>query len=131
MKCRCTIAIIAEFLMCVLLVAPVCPAQQETVLSKDNQGLVSDILRKAHDEVKKHYYDPKLHGLDLDARYTQYSERIGKAHDLGDGYRVVAAYLAGLKDSHTFFAPPSRARVNGGRSSQPCGSAWITSGTGT
>src|ERR1035437_565143 len=109
MKCRCTIAIIAEFLMCVLLVAPVCPAQQETVLSKDNQGLVSDILRKADDEVKKHYYDPKLHGLDLDARYTQYSERIGKAHDLGDGYRVVAAYLAGLKDSHTYFVPPSRA----------------------
>jgi hypothetical protein len=60
---------------------------------------VSGMLRDAHDEVKKNYYDPKLHGVDWDARYQQYSAKLDKAHNLGEGFRVVAAFLSGLKDS--------------------------------
>lgn len=32
------------------------------------------ILRDARDSVKKYYYDPKYHGLDLEALYQQYDE---------------------------------------------------------
>jgi carboxyl-terminal processing protease len=66
------------------------------------------MMRDAHDEVKKHYYDPKLQGLDWDARLKTYSDRVSTAQDLGQGFRDVAAYLSGLKDSHTFFIPPTR-----------------------
>jgi hypothetical protein len=41
----------------------------------------------------------------LDARYREYSERIGNAHSMNEGFQVVAAFLAGLKDSHTYFSP--------------------------
>ncbi len=64
------------------------------------------MLRDARDAVKKHYYDPKFHGVDLDARYQQFDERIKNAPDINNGMRMVAAFIAGLKDSHTFFEPP-------------------------
>jgi C-terminal processing protease CtpA/Prc len=66
------------------------------------------MLRDARDAVKKNYYDPKYHGLDLDARYQQFDERIKAAPSLNEGLRMVAAFLSGLKDSHTFFEPPMR-----------------------
>lgn len=66
------------------------------------------ILRDAYDNVKKHYYDPKFHGLDLDARFHQYDEKIAAASSIGQSFGVIAAFLDGLNDSHTFFNPPSR-----------------------
>ncbi len=66
------------------------------------------MLHDAHDAVKKYYYDPKYHGVDIDARYKEYDERIKAAPSLNDGMRLVAAFLSGLKDSHTFFEPPMR-----------------------
>jgi C-terminal processing protease CtpA/Prc len=66
------------------------------------------MLHDAHDAVKKYYYDPKYHGVDIDARYKEYDDRIKAAASLNDGMRLVAAFLSGLKDSHTFFEPPMR-----------------------
>lgn len=83
-------------------------AQQAQTLSKDDQYRISEILHDAHDEVKKHYYDPKLRGLDWDARYEKYAAMVSQARNLGEGFRVVAAFLSGLNDSHVYFIPPSR-----------------------
>jgi carboxyl-terminal processing protease len=77
-------------------------------LSGNARAQVSNILRDAHDEVKKHYYDPKFQGLDWDARYREYSAQLANIQTMGDGFRIVAAFLEGLKDSHTFFEPPQR-----------------------
>lgn len=66
------------------------------------------MLQNIHDALKKNYYDPTYHGLDIDARYKEYKERVKKSETLGDAFRTVAAYLAGLNDSHTFFNPPRR-----------------------
>lgn len=66
------------------------------------------MLRDARDAVKKYYYDPKYHNIDLEARYQQYDQRIKAASGLNEGMRMVAAFLSGLKDSHTFFEPPMR-----------------------
>jgi C-terminal processing protease CtpA/Prc len=88
---------------------PFCGGQQtQRVLSKDDQWKISEILRDARDEVKKHYYDPKLHGVDWDARFEKYSGLVRQAGDLGGGFRIVAAYLEELHDSHTYFVPPER-----------------------
>jgi C-terminal processing protease CtpA/Prc len=113
MKNRREIPAIAGLLMCVLFACPMAmaqqpPAQQQTVLTKDEQYQISGILRDAYNDVKKYYYDPKMHGLDWDARYKQYTAKIGTTRNLGEGFRLVAAFLGGLKDSHVFFMPPER-----------------------
>ncbi len=97
---------ICAVILCALLAPQFCRAQQAPAMSKDQQEMIAAILREAHDEVKKHYYDATLHGLDWDALYKQYTDNIAKARNLGEGYRVVAAFLEGLKDSHTYFMPP-------------------------
>ncbi|GAC1624309.1 MAG: hypothetical protein NVS9B13_18750 [Candidatus Acidiferrum sp.] len=73
-----------------------------------NEDRVKKMLRDAYEDVKKHYYDPKLHGLDWDARYHEYEERIKKSGSLGQGLSQVAGFLDALDDSHTFFRPPAR-----------------------
>ncbi|MGH9709749.1 MAG: hypothetical protein ACRD37_04305, partial [Candidatus Acidiferrales bacterium] len=49
----------------------------------------------------------KFHGVDMDARYQKYETALKGAPTPGEAFRVVAAYLAGLHDSHTYFVPPS------------------------
>ena len=66
------------------------------------------ILRDGRDSVKKYYYDPAYHGLDLEALYQQYDERIKNASSFNECLRMVAAFLGSLKDSHTFMIPPDR-----------------------
>jgi C-terminal processing protease CtpA/Prc len=82
---------------------------QKPVLGDIERQQVSGMLQNAYNEVKKHYYDPNLQGLDWDARYKQYAALVGKANSLGDGFAVVSGFLSGLHDSHTFFTPPRRA----------------------
>jgi carboxyl-terminal processing protease len=73
-----------------------------------NLGRAREILRDAHDAVKSHYYDPKFHGLDWEARFREYGEKIKSAPTLSQAFGVVAAFLDGLNDSHTSFRPPAR-----------------------
>lgn len=81
-------------------------AQQR--MNSNDMDEARQMLRDARDAVKKNYYDPKYHGVDLDARYKEYDDRIKAAPDLNNGMRMVAAFLSGLKDSHTFFEAPQR-----------------------
>jgi carboxyl-terminal processing protease len=94
--------------VCAQFAALSCHAQEPPKLSGDARSQVANILRDAHDEVRKNYYDPKFQGLDWDARYREYSAQLASIQTVGDGFRIVAAYLGELKDSHTFFVPPSR-----------------------
>lgn len=66
------------------------------------------MLRDAHDELKKHYYDTKYHGLDPEARYREYDGAISRATSIAQAFSIIASFLDGLNDSHTFFRPPSR-----------------------
>lgn len=81
---------------------------QQAGMSKDDQALIAAMLRMAHDDVKKYYYDPKIRGLDWDGLYQKYDARIPKVLNVGEGMRVVSAFLGELKDSHTFLMPPLR-----------------------
>ena len=86
------------------------------------------ILRDAYENVKKHYYDPKFHGLDIDARYHEFDTKVRNASSLSQAFGIVADFLDGLNDSHTFFRPPSRPyRVDYGYRMQIFGeNAFIT-----
>jgi C-terminal processing protease CtpA/Prc len=71
-----------------------------------NRGLA--MLQLMKDYLKEFYYDPKYHGMDLDARFKLSEEKMREAANLGQVLGIVAQTLAELNDSHTFFVPPPR-----------------------
>jgi len=98
-------------------------AAQQT-MDSFNVARAHGILRDAYDAVKNHYYDPQFHGLDWDARFHQYEVKLNSATTLSQAFGVVAGFLEGLHDSHTYFAPPARPyRVDYGYRMQIFGSA--------
>jgi len=82
--------------------------QQLQKLDSINLARAHEMLRQGYEEVKKNYYDPKYHGVDLDALYHQYDARLNTSQTINESFRVIAAFLGSLQDSHTFFMPPAR-----------------------
>jgi hypothetical protein len=80
--------------------------QPETKISKPEREEVRATLDTISNDIKKHYYDPKLHGAYWDANIRTYREKIDNAASLNHGLSEVAAALDVLNDSHTFFLPP-------------------------
>jgi carboxyl-terminal processing protease len=72
------------------------------------RGRVKDMLHAIADDVRKDYYDPKLHGFDFDGRVREAEAKISEADSLGRAFRYLAWALDGLNDSHTYFVPPAR-----------------------
>jgi C-terminal processing protease CtpA/Prc len=106
--------VVSTVLVLVVIAADVGVRAQQTAqqrIKPDQRDLVDGMLKNIHEALKKNYYDSSFHGLDVDARYKEYSERIKKTETLGDAFRVVAAYLSGLNDSHTYFVPPRRSYI--------------------
>ncbi len=66
------------------------------------------MLQSVYDEVKDHYYDPTYHDVDLKASYQKYDKIMDSAQSVNATFRVIAAFLQELHDSHTFFMPPQR-----------------------
>lgn len=84
------------------------PQPQQKPISSLDRSRAADMLAEIHLELKKSYYDGTFRGIDVDARYKEYLERLKHAPTLGEAFRVIAAYLSALNDSHTFFIPPRR-----------------------
>jgi carboxyl-terminal processing protease len=66
------------------------------------------MLAKIKDELKKNYYDPTMHGVDIEARFKEHDEMIKKARSNGHIFAIIAQFMLGLNDSHTTFDPPRR-----------------------
>jgi C-terminal processing protease CtpA/Prc len=66
------------------------------------------MLGQIKNDLKKHYYDPTLRGMDVDARFRQAEEEIKRAATLGQITAAIAQALLDLDDSHTFFLPPTQ-----------------------
>ncbi len=66
------------------------------------------MLKMIKDDLKKNYYDPEFHGMDVEARFKTADEKIKTADSVGQVFGIIAQVLLDLGDSHTFFAPPSR-----------------------
>lgn len=66
------------------------------------------ILQRIKDDLKKNYYDPNFHGMDVEARFKTADDKIKQAESLGQIFGIVAQVLLDLDDSHTFFLPPQR-----------------------
>jgi C-terminal processing protease CtpA/Prc len=66
------------------------------------------MLKLIKDDLKKNYYDPNYHGMDVEARFKVADEKIKQATSLGQIFGTIAQVLLELDDSHTFFVPPER-----------------------
>jgi len=82
--------------------------QEQPKIAKFERDEVQQMLSTISDDIKKHYYDPKLHGIDWGANVKNSQQRIDNAASLNRGLSEVAAALDVLNDSHTFFLPPPR-----------------------
>lgn len=66
------------------------------------------MLGNVKDQLRKHYYDPTIRGMDVDVRFKAAEEKIKQAGSLGQAFGIIAQVLLELDDSHTKFYPPSR-----------------------
>jgi carboxyl-terminal processing protease len=81
-------------------------AQPAGTMPANDLHKVRGMLRDGYETVRKHYYDPTFRGLDWDARFRDYDEKLKTAPTMNAGLTLVAAFLGGLNDSHTTFQPP-------------------------
>lgn len=90
-----------------LLLLPIAIAHAQKVESKDrDRGQI--MLDRVKDELKKNYYDPNFHGMNLDVRFKTASDKIKEATSVGQIFGIIAQVLIDLNDTHTFFLPPGR-----------------------
>lgn len=82
-------------------------AQAPASMPANDLHKVRTMLREAYETLKKEYYDPAFHGVNLDARFKEYDDKMKTAPTMNGGLTLVAAFMDGLRDSHTFFQPPA------------------------
>ncbi len=99
------VRIVSVWSVCVLL-ACFAWAQQMSNFERDR---AQNMLHVIAGDVLKHYYEPKLHGLDWDAKLSEAKQKIDKAQSFNMAMSHIAALLDTLDDSHTFFLPPQHA----------------------
>ena len=80
-------------------------AQQQAMSSFDRERMLT-MLQVIGNDVRKHYYDPKFHSVNWDARLEEAKQQIEKDRSLSVALSDIAAALDSLNDSHTFFLPP-------------------------
>jgi C-terminal processing protease CtpA/Prc len=81
-------------------------------ISKADRDLAQQMLRDVAVDITKYYYDPKLHGVDWNAKVRQARENIDKADSMDSAVSEIAALLDSLNDSHTAFILPPRNYVS-------------------
>src|ERR1700690_218952 len=84
------------------------PAVSQKISSYERER-AQEMLRIIAADVRKHYYDPNLHGVDWDSKVHEMKQRIDQAETSNKALSEVAALLDSLNDSHTFFVPPQHA----------------------
>ena len=84
-------------------------SQQQPPMSNLDRGRAEDMLQVIANDVKKHYYDPKFHGVDFNAKVAEVKQKIEKETSFNMAMSHIAAALDSLDDSHTFFLPPQHA----------------------
>jgi carboxyl-terminal processing protease len=94
-----------KYLAVVVLLAALAWPQQQQISSLD-RSRAQDMLMIVASEVRKHYYDPKFHGVDWDAKVAEAKQKIEKTTSMSMALSHIAAALDTLNDSHTFFLPP-------------------------
>jgi C-terminal processing protease CtpA/Prc len=99
-------AVLPGALFCLLLFSGAArqEARAQTLDSYRGQGQIMLDVIKA--DIRKNYYDPAYHGVDLDATFKEAGEQLKQATSLGHILGIIGQAVMKLNDSHTFFVPP-------------------------
>lgn len=89
-----------------VVVAPRATRAQSLDLDRERSRTMLGIIKG---EIKKNYYDPQFHGIDLEARFKAADEKLKTATSRGQLFGIIAQVLLDFKDSHLYFVPPQRA----------------------
>ncbi len=84
------------------------PAPAQIQFDNIQRERARQMLRDVRDAIEHHYYDPTYHGVDMDARFKAADIGLQSVNNLGAALTTIGETLDALKDSHTFFLPPSR-----------------------
>ena len=57
--------------------------------------------------IRTHYYDPNYRGIDLDAHFKSFREKLKQSKSDQESMVILAASLLEFNDSHTKFLPPA------------------------
>ena len=90
------------------MVGTIALAAQSPVMPVNDLLKARNMLRESYETVQKEYYDPAFRGIDLPARFKEYDDKLRAAPSMNAGLTLIAAFLDGLQDSHTFLQPPDR-----------------------
>lgn len=99
---------LTSLLAVLFLVAPFLAVRAQQNFDSRQQQADLQMLHDAKDALQKDYYDPKMHGLDLNALYNQYQQKIQASTSNRQAFGYIAAFIDSLHDTHTHFIPPGR-----------------------
>jgi C-terminal processing protease CtpA/Prc len=102
---RFAVTLLSTFISC----ASIIGLSQTEEFSKLRRDQAQEMLKTTIDEIRKHYYDPTFHGVDLDKEFNAASEYIATATSMNKSLASIATAVQALNDSHTFFLPPQHA----------------------
>ena len=90
-------------LIALIVIVPSAFSQKFDRIERDR---LKEMLDNIKNTIKKNYYDPAYHGIDLDARFQKAHERLDAVTSTGQGFGVIAQVLVDFNDSHLYFIPP-------------------------
>ncbi len=90
------------------------PAFSQSFSSQDRERGVT-MLKAVKEDLRKDYYDPAFHGIDLDTRFKVAEDKMKLTRSNAEVFGIIAQALLDFHDSHTSFVPPPRsARIDYG-----------------
>lgn len=92
------------FVLCLTFLFQKTEAQTMDRIERERMRNMLENLKNA---IKKDYYDPNYHGIDLEARFQQAKDRIDQVTTTGQALSVIAQVLMDFNDSHLYFLPPA------------------------
>src|SRR5512140_3276994 len=96
----------ARAIACALATCFACASNHE--FGRLDRERVKIMLREVAGDVKEHYYDPRFHGVDFDAKVAEAQQEVDRSLSLDEALSWVAGVLGSLGDSHTYFLTPAR-----------------------
>jgi len=104
--CRSILKTSAAFIAALCVLSPLNHRAAAQQLNSEDRSRGHLMLNAIKEDLKKNYYDPTFHGVDLEARFKAADELIKQATSLGQVFGIIAQAVNSLNDSHVYFIPP-------------------------